>query len=121
MKWTIALILAAIAVAVLVQNRVGRFSRKEAVAHLKSRALVVTVGSRAEFKSGHEPDAIDAPLDKLEAAHLRRLKDKEQVLLLHCQSGIRGSMAKKRLERLGYANAFNLGSYSRATQLLSSK
>jgi phage shock protein E len=121
MNWTLALILVAIAVVILVLKRVGQISRKEAVAYLKSGALVVDVRSPAEFNSGHLPKAINVPLDELETALPRRMKDKEQVLLLHCQSGMRSSMAKKRLERLGYANAFNLGSYSRAAQLVSSR
>jgi rhodanese-related sulfurtransferase len=46
------------------------------------------------------------------------VQDKNQVLLLHCQSGMRSGVASKRLKRLGYAKAFNLGSYSRAARLV---
>jgi rhodanese-related sulfurtransferase len=48
----------------------------------------------------------------------RRVRDKNQALLLHCQSGMRSGVAKKKLKALGYANAFNLGSYGRAAQIV---
>lgn len=121
MNWTVALIVAAIAAVILVLKRVGQISRKQALAYLKSGALVVDVRSSAEFNSGHLPNAINLPVDELETALPRRVKDKKQVLLLHCQSGMRSSMAKKRLEGLGYSNVFNLGSYGRAAQLVSGK
>jgi phage shock protein E len=74
-----------------------------------------------EFSSGHLPNAINLPLYTIEADLPRRVKDKNRVLLLHCQSGMRSSVAKKKLQGLGYANAFNLGSYGRAAQIVSGK
>ncbi len=53
----------------------------------------------------------------IETALPHRVKDKNQVLLLHCQSGIRSGMAKKKLNGMGYANAFNLGSFGRAREI----
>jgi rhodanese-related sulfurtransferase len=43
------------------------------------------------------------------------------VLLLHCHSGMRSGMARKKLVALGYTHAFNLGSYSRAVQIVKGK
>ena len=43
-----------------------------------------------------------------------RLPDRNQVLLLHCQSGMRSGVAVKKLRSLDYTNTFNLGSLSRA-------
>ncbi len=67
-----------------------------------------------EFNSGHLPSAINIPLDVLEAAMPVRLPDRNQVLLLHCQSGMRSGVAVKKLRSLDYTNTFNLGSLSRA-------
>ena len=49
------------------------------------------------------------------------VKDKNKVLLLHCTTGIRSNLAKKRLIALGYKNAFNLGSYDRAEKIVSGR
>jgi rhodanese-related sulfurtransferase len=48
----------------------------------------------------------------------RRVKNKDQVLLVYCQSGARGSSAKKILAGMGYTHTFNLGSYQRATRIV---
>jgi rhodanese-related sulfurtransferase len=42
-------------------------------------------------------------------------------VLLHCQSGMRSGLAMKKLKRLGYANVFNLGSYSRASHIVGAR
>jgi phage shock protein E len=88
------------------------------MAYLKDGALVIDVRSSAEFSSGHLPNAINLPLEEIETALPRRVKDKNKVLLLHCQSGMRSGVAKSRLTGLGYANTFNLGSYARAARIV---
>jgi rhodanese-related sulfurtransferase len=85
---------------------------------LKNGALVIDVRSSGEFASGHLPVAINVPLDEIETVLPQRVKDKNQVLLLHCQSGTRSGMAKTKLKRMGYPNVFNLGSYGRAETIL---
>jgi rhodanese-related sulfurtransferase len=44
--------------------------------------------------------------------------NKSQVLLLHCASGMRSGMAKSKLNKLGYTNAFNLGSFAQARKIV---
>ena len=100
-------------------KRSSQISTKRAVAYLKDGALVIDVRSAAEFSSGHLPNAINLPLEEIEVALPRRVKDKNQVLLLHCQSGMRSGVAKTKLAGLGYANVFNLGSYGRAARIVS--
>jgi rhodanese-related sulfurtransferase len=118
MNLTTTLVIAAVAAAILMLKKNGQISPKNARAHLKNGALVVDVRSAGEFNSGHLPVAINIPLDEIETALPRQVKDKNQVLLLHCQSGMRSGMAKKKLNGMGYANAFNLGSLSRAREIV---
>jgi len=100
-------------------KRASQISIKRAVAYLKDGALVIDVRSFAEFNSGHLANAINLPVEEIETALPRRVKDKNQVLLLHCQSGMRSGVAKTKLAGLGYANVFNLGSYARAAGIVS--
>jgi phage shock protein E len=118
MNWTTTLIIAAVVALVFMLKTAGQISAKDALAHLKNGALVIDVRSPGEFNSGHLSAALNLPLDEIETALPRRVPDKNQVLLLHCQSGMRSGMAKKKLNGLGYANAFNLGSYGRAESIL---
>ena len=105
-------------VAFFLLKRSGQISSKDAEALLRNGALVIDVRSAGEYSSGHLPRAINLPLDDIEVSLPRRVRDKNQALLLHCQSGMRSGVAKKKLKALGYANAFNLGSYGRAAQIV---
>jgi len=115
--WIPILILAAVVAAMLIMKKAGQISVKDAAAHLKNGAPVIDVRSPGEFNSGHLPDALNFPLDEVETAVPRRFKDKSQVLLLHCLSGMRSGMARRKLKSLGYANVFNLGSLARAQKI----
>jgi phage shock protein E len=117
MNLTTAFIILIVLTAFILLKRAGQISTKKALAHLKSGALVIDVRTPSEFSSGHLPSAINLPLDQIETALPRRVKDKSQMILLHCQSGMRSGVAKKKLNALGYSNAFNLGSYGRAAEI----
>lgn len=112
------MIIAAVVAVVFMIKKSGQISAKEAVAYLKNGALVIDVRSPGEFSSGHLAKAINIPLDEIETVLPKRVKDKNQVLLLHCASGMRSGMAKGKLQGMGYTNAFNLGSYGRAEGIL---
>ena len=121
MNWTVTLIIAAVVVVIFILKRTGQISTRDAHRYLNKGALVIDVRSPGEFNSGHLPNAINLPLDEIETALPSRVTDKKQVLLLHCQSGMRSGLAKKKLNGLGYAYVFNLGSYGRAAKIVSGK
>jgi phage shock protein E len=121
MNWTGLLILAAIFVVFFLFRRTGLISAKDARAHLKNGAQVIDVRTAGEFVAGHLPIAVNLPLSEIETNWPRRIKDKNQVLLLHCQSGMRSGAARKKLIALGCPNAFNLGSYARAERIVGGK
>jgi phage shock protein E len=121
MNLTTAFIILAVLTAFILLKRANQISSKEALAHLKRGALVIDVRTPSEFSSGHLPSAINLPLDQIETALPRRVKDKSQVLLLHCQSGMRSGVAQKKMKALGYSNAYNMGSYGRAAEIVSKR
>lgn len=100
-------------------RRSSQASLQHACGYLGRGALLIDVRSPAEYRSGHLPRAINLPLNELESLLPRHARGKRQVLLLHCQSGMRSGLATRRLKRQGYVNTFNLGSYSRASRLVS--
>ena len=122
MSMTASVIALAIVVIVYsIWKRSSQISTGSAVEHLKNGALLIDVRSPAEFSSGHLPNAINLPLGEIETELPRRVKDKNQVLLLHCQSGMRSGVAKTKLGGLGYTSAFNLGPYGRAARIVSAR
>jgi rhodanese-related sulfurtransferase len=117
MNWNIVIIAAVIIAAFFVLKRLAFVSAEVARKQLTAGALVIDVRSPDEFRSSKVPGAINLPLDELREHLPRRVKDKNQPLLVHCLSGGRSAIAKHRLKNMGYANVFNLGSLGRAKHL----
>jgi phage shock protein E len=102
----------------LILKRLSFISAERARAFLKLGALVVDVRNPGEFDSGHLPGAVNIPLGDLSRDLPRRVPDKSKILLLHCLSGARSGIARQQLRKLGYAQAYNLGSYRRAEAIV---
>jgi phage shock protein E len=117
--WTTLLIAFAILLVLVLVKRGSNISTSAAWDYLRQGAVVIDVRSAGEFTSGHLPKAVNIPLSEIETVIGRKVRDKDQVLLLHCQSGMRSSQAVSKLKTLGYPNVFNLGSYARAAAILS--
>jgi len=118
MNWEIVFAIAVALAVIFILKRSSQISSKNALEYLKNGAVVVDVRSPAEFNARHLQRATNIPLGEIETVLPRRVQDKRQVLLLHCQSGMRSGMAAKKLKVLGYTNAFNLGSYARAAKIV---
>lgn len=115
------LVISAVILAVLFLRRMhagGTATPAAVAALLKQDARIIDVRTPEEYRNGHLPGAHNLPLAEL-GRHIGRIApDKHQPLLLHCASGARSAAGKQALERLGYANVHNLGSYPRARALL---
>lgn len=117
-SWIPFAVILALAVAYLSMKRAGLISTKEAQEYLRNGAMLIDVRSMNEFESGHILQAYNMPLDRVEMVAPAAVKDKSKVLLLHCSTGVRSNIAKKKLEALGYKKVFNLGSYERAGKIV---
>jgi phage shock protein E len=118
---TAVLIVVAVVVGFILFKRLSQISSKTARAHLLQGALVVDVRSNAEFQAHHLPNALHIPLEEIETLIARRVRDKNQILLVHCESGMRSQTARRKLMHLGYTHAFNLGSYARAERIVGNR
>ena len=118
MNWITVLIVAVVITVFFMVKSAGQIPVKEAQAHWQKGALLIDVRTPGEFNSGHLAKAVNIPLDDIETVLPQRVKDKSQVLLLHCASGMRSGVAQRKLKSLGYTNAVNLGSYNRAKSVV---
>jgi phage shock protein E len=121
MDWIILIVGAVCVVAFLLLKRMAFLPEATARQHLANGALVIDVRSPEEFRGDSVRGAINIPLGELKDQMPRRVKDKNQVLLLHCLSGGRSGIAQHQLKGLGYANVFNLGSLGRAKGIVGGK
>ena len=76
--------------------------------------MLIDVRTPAEFKEKHLKGAINIPVDEVEQRIAKVAADKKTPLLVHCRSGRRSATAKATLEKLGYTNVKDLGSYEDA-------
>src|SRR3569833_2906610 len=117
-SWVGFIIVLVLALAYMLMKRSGQISSKEAGEYLRNGAMLIDVRSENEFDSGHILQAYNMPLDRIDVLVPSEVRDKNKVLLLHCSTGVRSGMAKKKLEEMGYKNVFNLGSYERAGKIV---
>jgi rhodanese-related sulfurtransferase len=117
MNWGSILLIAIVVLVLVIARRRGLIGARAALELLKAGAKVIDVRTAGEFASGHLPGALNLPVDRIESDLPRRIPDRGQALLLHCASGMRSSAARSKLRALGYENAFNLGSFHRASRI----
>jgi rhodanese-related sulfurtransferase len=70
-----------------------------------SAPQVIDVRSGLEFKRGHIPGAIHAPVLKILLKRTSLPKDKDSELVITCEHGPRAMIAKTLLAIYGYRNA----------------
>jgi rhodanese-related sulfurtransferase len=83
----------------------GNNSLKEVLAD----AYLVDVRTRDEFSEGSVKGAVNIPLDQIQQ-NTAKFKGKKNIVVF-CRSGMRSSQAKSILERMGYTNVTNGGTW----------
>lgn len=71
-------------------------------------SILLDVRSPQEFKEGHLNGAINIPLYELETCCHCNLKEKDKIVIVYCQSGIRSKKAIKILNKNGFKNLYHL-------------
>ncbi|MBL7931642.1 MAG: rhodanese-like domain-containing protein [Bacteroidia bacterium] len=77
---------------------------------VKNGALIVDVRTPDEFRGGHAKGAVNIPLDQIGLLQ-QKVKNKEQVIITCCASGMRSATAKGILRSKGFSNVHNGGSW----------
>ena len=119
--WILYFVALALLVVFIRMRRGGQVSKKQAEDLVKNGAIIVDVRNPDEFQRGHLSQAYNMPLNDLDSQMRAKFKNPEKPILVHCQSGIRSKRAKKQLERAGYKNVYDLGSYERAFRIVSGR
>jgi phage shock protein E len=117
MNWITFLFPVALVAGFAILRRAGQIPARKAAELVKNGALIIDVRTPSEYRDGHLACAVNIPHDVIASQIARHAKNKERVLLLHCQSGMRSAIARRRLLAMGYGNTFDLGSYSRAMHI----
>lgn len=86
-----------------------------AKAAVASARLVLDVRTSDEYVAGHLPDALNIPVDEIDA-QLDRIKgsvggDLSAPVAVYCAAGGRAARAKAALEKAGFTHVTNAGGY----------
>jgi phage shock protein E len=92
------------------------FGGEDITEKLKEGAFLVDVRSPQEFDAGHVKGSVNIPLDRV-ANSLEKFKNKKHIIVF-CRSGNRSSQAKSILERNGFTNVTNGGTWESVNQKL---
>ena|SRR5690554_188369 len=97
------------------KNLFGGGSEKLAEA-LKNGAILVDVRTQGEYATGCIKNSINIPLDRL-SNQLGKL-EKDKNIVVFCASGMRSTSAKSLLNRNGFENVINGGSWRSVEKLI---
>ena len=73
-----------------------------------SNVILLDVRSPQEFEEGHLRGAINIPTYELYTQALKRLKDKDAIIIAYCTVGVRSKNAINTLRKMGYKNLYHL-------------
>jgi len=115
MEWAILFVVFDLIALALLLSRSDRVPAETAAKHLRDGALVIDVRMPLEYAASHLPNAVNIPVTGIGELVPMRIRNRKQVILLYGQLGLRAEIARRMLTSLGYSNAYNLGSFGRAS------
>lgn len=71
-------------------------------------AILVDVRSPQEYKEKHLEGSINIPIYNIEEKSKDSIPNKQNIVIVYCQSGGRSSKAVKILEKQGYSKLYNI-------------
>lgn len=75
---------------------------------IKSNAILIDVRSMQEYKEGHIDGAICIPHYEISYRIEREVPDKNALIVVYCQYGIRSKKAAEILLKKGYTNVYHI-------------
>ena len=70
--------------------------------------VLIDVRSNQEYREGHLANSINLPVYDLASKIKYNIQDRNNIIILYCQTEIRSKKAKKILEKIGYSNIYIL-------------
>lgn len=89
------------------ENNIDYESAKTILKNDKN-AILIDVRSPQEYKEGHLDGSINFPLYDLERNNEEILKNKQNTIILYCQSGNRSNKALEILKQRGYKSLYQI-------------
>lgn len=82
-------------------------SEFEKLATEDKEAVILDIRDAKDFEKSSVENAVNIPMDEFEAKAKKELKNKDQEILLYCNTGTKSSEASQILDKNGYTNVTN--------------
>lgn len=79
-------------------------------------ARLIDVRTEEEYNEGHLDNAMNIPVDSINAIKTIDTIRLDTPIIVYCRSGQRSAKAKEELNKLGYSNVYDLGAMSNCTK-----
>lgn len=88
-----------------------KITAEEAKSRIDSgdKVVILDVRTKAEYNSGHIPNAVLIPNETIADSMPELLPDLDAEILIYCRSGNRSAQAAKKLIAIGYTNVYDFG------------
>lgn len=83
-------------------------NKADIVKYIKQGAIIIDVRSPQEYKEGHIDGAICIPDYRIINQIEKIIKNKNELIVVYCQSGKRSEKVQKKLNLIGYKNVYNV-------------
>lgn len=100
----------------LFKNLFGQKDNSQLKEIIHQNAYLVDVRTPSEFSSGSADGAVNIPLDKIEN-QLQKFNNKKHIVVF-CRSGNRSGQAKAILEKNGFQNVVNGGTWQNVQKVI---
>lgn len=100
----------------LFKNLFGQKDNSQLKEIINQNAYLVDVRTPSEFSSGSADGAVNIPLDKIEN-QLQKFNNKKHIVVF-CRSGNRSGQAKAILEKNGFQNVVNGGTWQNVQKVI---
>ena len=98
------------------QHLYGLGKTKDLKNYIEQGAFLVDVRTPSEYNMGHVKGSVNIPLDKI-PEKLAQFEDRKNIIVF-CLSGARSTQAKLILEKHGYSNVIDGGSWEHVKQFV---
>lgn len=89
-------------------NKDITISEAEQIISNTKNAVLIDVRSVQEYRESHINGAICIPHFEIQNRIEKEISDKNTLIILYCQSGIRSKKAGEMLAKKGYSNVYNI-------------
>ena len=85
-------------------NKFETIDTNKALELISNNAIIIDVREVDEYNREHIPNSVNIPLGDIDSINY----DKDETIILYCQSGMRSLEESKKLADIGYTSLYNL-------------